>query len=373
MTACAALLVTASWVLIWRLTPGIVTRRAALCSVAVMCCAREWSLRPKLFTLFFVALTMFLVVRRKHVWLPPLFALWANLHGGVVLGIVILFVTAAATAARERKVWSSLTITAIAAALMTNATPLGFSLWPEIVASLGRIGQYGIQEWQPPGLMEPAFLPFWIVSAALVALTIRSKARWLDAEIAPILWPAVSLLPLAIRAGRNAAPALMLAVPAVALLIDRRFPEHARQTTRERPIVNGLVFATTAVGALTFVLHGWIAQDARLGWHPVPAAAAEAVTLCPERLYNRYDEGGFLIWFAPEQKVFIDGRQDPYPPALLLEQKQVELTGEYKTVFRRHSIRCAFLPSGTLVANRLAGDGWTKRYADEQWVVLTAP
>jgi hypothetical protein len=372
MTAFAAVLITASWVLVWRVTPGPATRRAALCAVAIMCCAREWSLRPKLFTLFFVAVTIFLIARRRHSWLPPLFALWANLHGGVLLGIVILLASAASAVAAERRMRHPLVSVAVASALATNATPLGFSLWPEVASSLGRIRQLGIQEWAPAGLFDLSFAPFWVMSAILVLLALAARMWRADQPAALLVWPALVFIPLAIRAGRNAPPALMLAVPAIAMLAEGRLPIHSR-AARVRPLWSAGGVAGAAVMAIVVVYGAWSRRDARLGWEPLSAAAARAVSSCPERLYNRYDEGGFLIWFAREQKVFIDGRQDPYPPSLLVEQKQVERTGNYAELFRTHSIRCAFVPTGTVVAARLQHDGWITRYADAQWRVLVAP
>ena len=47
--------------------------------------------RPHIFSWFFGTLTLFLLERRGR-WLyilPPLTALWANIHGGFVLGIVL--------------------------------------------------------------------------------------------------------------------------------------------------------------------------------------------------------------------------------------------------------------------------------------------
>jgi hypothetical protein len=312
------------------------------------------------------------VAWRRQYWLPLLFALWANLHGGVLRGVVVLAASAAAAAVAERRVRHPLVGVALASALAANATPLGVSLWPEIISSLGRIRQLGIQEWAPAGLSDAAFAPFWVLSAALVALAIAAKAWRAEQPAALVVWPALALIPLAIRAGRNAPPALMLAVPAIAMLADGRLPFPAK-ATRARPVLNACCVAGAAAIAFAAVFGAWSRKDARLGWEPLSTAAARAVSSCPERLYNRYDEGGFLIWFAPEQKVFIDGRQDPYPPSLLLEQKQVERTGNYAALFRAHSIRCAFVPTGTIVAARLLRDGWITRYADAQWRVLVAP
>jgi hypothetical protein len=289
-----------------------------------------------------------------------------------MLGVVIVFASAAAALAAARRVWHPLAGVAIASALATSATPLGFSLWPEIVSSLGRIRQLGIQEWAPASLFDPLLAPFWVVGAALVVLAVAARVWRAEEPAALLAWPALALIPLAIRAGRNAPPALMLAVPAIAMLVEGRIPFQARPT-RVRPLLNALFVAGAAAVVFATVFGAWRRKDARLGWEPLSAAAARAVSSCPERLYNRYDEGGFLIWFAPQQKVFIDGRQDPYPPSLLFEQKQVERTGNYTALFQAHSIRCAFVPTGTIVAARLQHDGWVTRYADRQWRVLVEP
>ena len=54
-------------------------------------------------------------------------------------------------------------------------------------------------------------------------------------------------------------------------------------------------------------------------------AAVAAVRGCPAQIYNRFYDGGFLIWFVPERPVFIDNRQDPYPSPFILETTEVEL------------------------------------------------
>ncbi|MGH9374528.1 MAG: hypothetical protein ACRD15_23680, partial [Vicinamibacterales bacterium] len=110
----------------------------------------------------------------------------------------------------------------------------------------------------------------------------------------------------------------------------------------------------------------------KLRWNPVPPSALVALRQCPDNIYNRYDEGGYLLWFAPDRKVFLDGRQDPFPPALVLEHIRMETqTGDYEKVFARHAIRCAYLPTISPTAARLSADGWKTLYRDSHWMVLT--
>ena len=96
----------------------------------------------------------------------------------------------------------------------------------------------------------------------------------------------------------------------------------------------------------------------RLQWEPLSPGAIKAATGCPERLYNRYDDGGYLLWFVPSRRIFIDSRQDPYPLALLQEHLRNENAGDYAGTFTRYGIHCAFLPTTSPVAEHLRRDRW---------------
>ena len=69
--------------------------------------------------------------------------------------------------------------------------------------------------------------------------------------------------------------------------------------------------------------------------------------------------------------MFLDGRQDPYPPELVLEHIRMETgAGDYQQVFTRHGIHCAYLPVSSPVAKRLGTAGWKALYRDRSWVVF---
>src|SRR5437016_5743512 len=48
------------------------------------------TLRPQAISLLLVAVTVALLVRRRYAWLPPLFLVWANLHGAVLTGVLLV-------------------------------------------------------------------------------------------------------------------------------------------------------------------------------------------------------------------------------------------------------------------------------------------
>jgi hypothetical protein len=107
-----------------------------------------------------------------------------------------------------------------------------------------------------------------------------------------------------------------------------------------------------------------------LRWTPLPEASLAALRTCRGNLYNRYDEGGYLIWFAPTHKVFLDGRQDPYPVDLIKEQVRVESSGDFESLFQRYDIHCAYVPADSLVSGRLSRAGWKTLFRDVRWTVL---
>jgi hypothetical protein len=191
-----------------------------------------------------------------------------------------------------------------------------------------------------------------------------------------MFWAALGLLPLALSSGRNVPPFLLLAVPAIMAMQHSRAMQHSSKTSRtllrvERPAVNAGILAVLTLLAASTVTYAWVSEVPRLGWHPLPAQAIESLKSCPERLYNRYDEGGYVIWFVPERKVFLDSRQDPYPPALVNEQIRIETSGDYQPLFDRFSIRCVLTPLDSLLSKRLLAGGWEQIYKGNALMVLT--
>ncbi len=215
LTALTASVIVGAWFLIWRLTPGDYPRKHLLCALAVISSSVAWSLRPQVFTLFFVATTALRGSSPPVLsLLPLLFLFWANLHGGVMLGFVILASGVLALLFENRR-WPALplvvTIGCLSATLMT---PLGVSIWTEIPASLARLRAYGVSEWRPPSFTDPTLLPFWLLVACFIVLSLRQKPWKATAQASDAtFWGALAMLPLAVSSGRNVPMFLLLAVP----------------------------------------------------------------------------------------------------------------------------------------------------------------
>jgi hypothetical protein len=374
LTAVLATVVTLTWILVWRLTPGSHWARVLLVSLAVIPSSIAWSIRPQVFTLLFIVLTLVLLSHKREWWLPVLFLIWANLHGAVLLGLVTLAAVTVGAVLTDRRAARALLGVTMLCAVMTCITPLGLSFWTRIPASLARVDHNRVTEWHAPQLSDPQFAPFWILTAVLIGLLAAHPGRirqWLrNGAVAG----ALAMLPLAMTTARNVPVLMVVIVPAIASLVDPRVRVRTAARIRAERVHLNLAMAGGALAAaVLFVAFAWTHEIERLGWHPLPRQIAAAVASCPERLYNRYDEGGFVIWFAPAQRVFLDSRYDPYPAALVLEQLDLEASGDFHATFAKYGIRCAFVPSESPVARALAKAGWQTMAHEAAWSVLTAP
>ncbi len=375
LTLFAAALITGGWGVSWRLTrAGGVRQKFLLTGLALVPSASWWEPRPHAFSLLFIPTIVLLMARDRMWWLPVVFLIWANVHGGVLLGLVLLATGLIAQTLVEPVRWRRSALMLAACVLAVTATPLGLSFWIEIPRSLNRISQYTLDEWRRPGFAEAAMVPFWIIAAGFCAAVIRNARRLRTATPGEtVLFAcAIVLLPAAFSAVRHVGPFLMIAVPALTHLVT--FPSRRRSASEERPLANlALGVAACAAVAATLAWAYWNRVD-RLRWAPMPDGALTALQQCPDNLYNRYDEGAYLLWFAPDRKVFLDGRQDPYPSSLVREHIEIERgQRDHEAVFARHGIHCAYLPNASPVARRLSAAGWQALYRDSRWVVLRDP
>ena len=387
----AAACATLASALAYRLMGARPSVNFVLALVGIPLASVVWALRPQVVSLLFLVLLIHLVTAERFWLVPFLFVVWANLHGAVALGGAALLTATIVSWFGDRTRFRRMLVVTCLSGLATALTPMGVGLWRFIGESMARSRQNQIMEWLPSYPRGPIEIAFWLGALALVGLIIRRWRRLDSWEDRVIVAVALMLLPLAARAMRNISPFFLLWMPAMSRLVGpaARLPgsptqssspaataasgSHARPTDVEHPCLNLALVAVAMVGAAITVAVCWARPIARLGWNPIPTAAARAISACPGPLYNRYNEGGYLIWFVPGVPVFIDSRQDPYPAALLSAHATAERTGDYARLFVQYRIGCAALPPASPVAKALVAAGWATAYHDEDWIVLYPP
>lgn len=364
----AASIFTAWW-LVWQTTGGPFERRLIIYLACVPAAAAAWAVRPQVFSMLcFIVLCRWLANEQRWQWIPFLVLVWIQAHGAAVLALVAIAGAGAADLVRERRLpWRLMAVFALSF-VATGLTPVGFRLYPEIRASVERSAINRLVEWLPPDF-SPYLWPFWAIATGLI-VTLVLRVRHLDVRSSRMFGIALVTLPLAFRSTRNVHVFLMAAAPALTLAWAGSTA--ARKPVKENERANFIILSAAVLAAVLAVGVIWRRPLPHMGWQPMAPEAVLAIESCPRPFYNTYGGGGILIWFARDQPVFIDNRQDPYPTDLLRANETLERTGDYAAVFEQYGIRCAAVEPGSLLASKLEKDAaWAFAYRDGSWLLFT--
>lgn len=395
---------------------------AALCSRATVsirlltCALSLWvalpflGARTQMVTLLGLATLMWLLHRLaqgegRAVWLiPPLFLAWANLHGGFAAGLFLLALViglsgAMSVAAHLRpadRVWrrdpwqpyrGRLILATVAAGLLTLVNPYGWRLYQEILDSLSdRFMIETLQEWHPisletwAGQMFTAYV--MLLGMAMVCCYRRMEPVWWG------LW--AIFLVLACRHLRNIPVFLIVSLPLMAEVLQEALDRIRAQTwTNKLRPSRGIGILTVALGVfLLYLGPGHLKAVWQFGVQPAaafrhtsyPIEALEWVQAHRARLGTRplhdYQYGGFLLWWLPDEKVFIDGRM----PAWRIGDRWIfrdymdlrEADAPNVRLMEKYAVDWALVRRESPLARTLASlSVWRKEYEDRKVVIFS--
>jgi hypothetical protein len=389
------------------------TACALLTLVGALAGSTAWGARPQLLNTLFTAILVLGLIQyregRLHPFvLPPFIWLWANLHSGFLVGLIIsaLFVageafdrwrSASAAMPRRRLVpmaWAILAATALSlvnpSGIQTLLFPLGTLTSPLI--------QNNIQEWASPDFHSMAGGLFEVIVFLLLGGLATGRVR---ARTHEWLW-AFALLYLALASQRNvplfvlgAAPltgrcALALFATAASVLpaVPRRpAAQAALRWAPLRPAAPTVAVGVVNLALLLVVAAGMIWYRAVPNLRPAAEAAAIASTFPvqaansleaigkPARIFNYYDYGGYLLWrlYPSGSRVFIDGRVEVYGSQVFTEYLRVSyLADGWQRVLQNYPPDAIVLPSAHPLVALLSQDpGWQVRTRDRVATVFT--
>jgi len=298
-------------------------------------------------------------------WLLPLIALWANLHGGFVLGIALmapLALDAALNAPAQARLallarWAAFGVLAL---LASCVTPYG---WDSLLASR-KILSLGaalatITEWRPADFSSIGALELTLLAGFGLAL-LRGVT------LPPIrILLLLGLIHMALNHDRNLEVLALLAPLILAAPLAHRIgvaspPEQAKPSGA---LVAGLALLLVA-GTVAFAsLHRFQPHAG----HSPEAAVAELKKLGLQRVFNDYDFGGYLI--ANGVAPFIDGRTELYGEQFVVAQNNAVRLKPPEQLFRLlddYTIEATLLRTEDAATKLLDHvDGWRKVYADD--------
>jgi hypothetical protein len=352
----------------WKLTRGTPPVRLVLLLSVLLLTAPAWAVRPPVLSLALLMLATWLVIRDRIAWLPVLTVVWANAHGVVLLGVVIACVNALEALVWSHRQFPRAFVIALLCVAAPMVTPLGWHYWLRVAQTVGDARLLGIDEYRS-AFPDMSSLPFWLMAGALAGVAVVRTRRLPDWDRADRLLVISSCV---IGAGaiisiRNAPSFALLAAPAISRLV------YVSGMRRPRPLRRAGYAVVAVAVTMAFAIVGFCWRDggAALGWRPISPPALNAIRNCPGPIYNEHGDGGTLIWFVPEHRVFVDGRLEAYPPEFLLRVRDADLSGHYHELFEEYEIRCAVTRTGSVLARSLDQDpAMTRQFSDERWSVF---
>jgi hypothetical protein len=143
-------------------------------------------------------------------------------------------------------------------------------------------------------------------------------------------------------------------------------PEHGRPRVLIANVIAALVAFALLIGGIATA-----PRDPDLSGFPI--AALSQLPAGPG-LLNRYDWGGFLIWYAPATPVFVDGRLFPYVGEALDDYRAViGLHPDWRQVLAKRGIRTVLVARSDAIAVQGAALGWPILARTPEWVMLRVP
>jgi hypothetical protein len=301
-------------------------------------------------------------------WLLPLIMLWANLHGGFILGLMLvgpiaLDAVVGADAASRKSLALRWTVFGLAALVAACCTPYGWNsmLASKNILSLGSVLSL-ISEWLPADFSSLG--PFEVCLLMGIGLALLYGIKLPPTRILLLL----GLLHMALAQGRSAETLALLGPMVLAVPLAKQIGGAEVSPSSAASMPRGLLFAGIAVVLMVATIaYGSVARFKPDVRHSPVAAVAALKQMNLTRVLNDYDFGSYLI--ANGVAPFIDGRTDLYGEKFFIDHNNAIMSLEPDALFRlldEYKIEAILLRT-TRPGSRLLEhvDGWQKVYSDD--------
>lgn len=320
--------------------------------------------------------------KEKYLYfLPPLFVLWANIHGEFILGVIVTGVFVFSQIIKYKLKVSKILLAASFLSLIgTLINPYGIGIYEEAIRHMKVPMHTLIAEWLRP-------VPWIQVCTVIITLIItfllfkKRQNNWLFFIILIPLFAYITL-----DAKRNIPVFLLFVVFAAYDLYKNRLLKIEKSIGLKNIIDFIIPVALVSVGFVNLTnSYNYAANQTTYcskGIWPYPCDAVKFIKENPpkgENVYSAYEWGGYLSWELPMYKFFVDGRTPAWPTpegkspyTIYLEIIQAregyqEKLDEYKTDW-------LFIGAGTFLDIELKekeDSVWKEAYRDRISVIYT--
>ena len=281
-------------------------------------------LRSQIFTTLAISILLYELTKNRlalsnALTIPLLFILWANFHGGFVLGIAILFIFTLDklfTSKKKEALLSGIVLSLSAFASLLN--PFGIKLYLEAYRHSWYPLDKLIAEWVPPGNQSIFFI---LVTIAIIITTTGYqiiKGKFVRKKHNLFLLTVWIIFTYLSFSARRHLPLFAISSVFFAKNLIEDIPNLQKEY---RLKIFSLIILTGLIG-LRLVnlpdLKGDLRSLCQNSKRPYPCSAEKYLKNNPgicHNLFNTYEWGGHIAWQLPNRKTFIDGRM-PVPGQL---------------------------------------------------------
>lgn len=323
------------------------------------------AVRPQIFSLPLYAITL-LGVSQEARWLPLIFFLWANLHGGWMIGLGAVVVRLPLRPSRR----SALILAGCAAA--TLATPYGPALWRAMLDATSR-GWADVEEWQPVYRFSVIGVYPAVVWTTLLVATIWGAVKNVKTGRFEWVWTACVALA-ALRAQRL--------VPFFAVTTVMLFLSGIRGGSKD---LSGTRWSVAAAAVVAVYCAGTL-LSAWVLLHPTASCLPPLRDIRPEasaveyirsaglrgRTVMWFDWGLYAIWHVGDRlSVSIDNRRETVYSVETVASHHRFYAGDDPGFPDRIGAKYAWLPSGSAPVVQLQRLGWYVLFRGPRSVILS--
>jgi len=413
------LITTLAFFLISRLTKA----RIEYCLLAVLLGSLAslpiTGIRVQMLTLLGLAILLFILFRfRKNqnkktiYFLPLLFFIWVNLHGGFSVGLFLLGLFLFFEGIKivyfwfrkkykskkqfpgleflKRKLsdnelveesltfqfWLKLAYLSFFSFAATFVNPYGFKVYSLVITVIrDEYGRARIGEWQRFSARSPIGWEF-LMYLTLLTILVLIYFKKIDLTL---LGLGIVFTFLAFFSWRNMPILIIITIPLWVYIVKNATDPILFKLLKKKLILSLFLLAVVIIGYQQISTAWNICYDpnllAKTGKYP--KGAVEYIKDNPEKfqgnMYNEYNWGGYLIWQLPEHKVFIDGRM----PHLKIDDRHIfkdfnnlQALINPKEILEKYDIDWVLLYNNRLLASYLPSEGFKKIYEDDISVIF---
>ncbi len=292
----------------------------------------QMQFRPQLFTFMMIAVVMMALAievyrGRAILWpLIPMFTLWANFHGGYIVGLgamgiaaAVMFVQGWLTDAGRMSSARRVAIVTLGCGVATLINPFGIGLWTGVAHSVGDpLIRQVIADWVPLYKMilsnwrdSPKTLIQYLGPMLMFGGFVAAVAMAPDLEDAPLIAVATIFIGAAFYAARNVAVGVIaVAIPLArhaSMALNRRATKVDAQPVDDREPPAALM----AICAIALFLVGGTLSNNLKTWKPMPIGALAYMQQhqLHGNLLPQFEWGSWILWHMGDAfKVYIDPR-----------------------------------------------------------------